>query len=78
MILGLDFRESVFMHAILLVHDLPNGDESWTKNSLLWRYFQNYEIHIGDSPDYETNTKCAGGPFLNAEDPQSFVHDEYA
>ena len=32
-------------------------------------YFQNYEIYVGDNPDYTQNSKCEGGPFMRTDDP---------
>ena len=75
-IFGINFDEPVFMHAITHVADMYEG-YSWSHvNKNEW--FQNYNIYIGNSSDYTKNTKCAGGPFLRTDDPDSYVLDEYA
>ena len=33
---------------------------------------QNYNVHIGDDPDYTKNPQCAGGPFMRTDDPNSY------
>ena len=57
MIVGIDFQESLFMHAILHVQDLLSG---WNPRShkinKLHRFIQNYEIYIGDNSDYSQNS----------------------
>ena len=49
MIIGLEFPESVFMHAITFVNDLYDYNASvadfWDSEKL----FQNYQIYIGES-----------------------------
>ena len=30
-------------------------------------YFQNFELHIGDDPDWTKNPKCPGGPFMTTD-----------
>ena len=30
--------------------------------------FGGFEVHIGNDPDYNSNAKCAGGPFLECND----------
>ena len=49
-ILGFDFKEAVFMHAITHVADLYGGN-SW-EHTLDKDLFQNYNIYIGNSLDY--------------------------
>ena len=33
---------------------------------------QNFEIYIGNDPDYLQNSKCPGGPFMKVGDPKSY------
>ena len=67
--LGIDFGEPVFMHAITYFQ----AQVGWN-HSNKYQYFENYEIYIGNDSDYNNNQKCAGGPFLNVDDPNSFVY----
>ena len=56
MIIGIDFSESVFMHAILMVHDHIEPFLHFAQGtSDLPKFFRNYEIYIGDSDDYSQN-----------------------
>ena len=54
-------------HAILLMADHTFLKEDLATNDDMEQQFQNFEIYIGDSTDYQQNTKCAGGPFLTPE-----------
>ena len=65
------------MHAVTHAADHFSGWKSW-EHTNEWEYFQNYEIYIGNDPDFNKNAKCAGGPFLRTDDPNSYVLDEYA
>ena len=65
------------MHAIVhsqnyFVTKYPNQENA----SKVKYFFQNYEIYIGNDSDYTKNTKCAGGPFLHPDDPDSYVFDQ--
>ena len=74
LILGFDFKESVFMHAITHVADLRSKRPSY-EDSDVSKLYQNYNIYIGDNVDYTDNTKCEGGPFLNVDDIDSYQYD---
>ena len=39
---------------------------------------QNYELYIGDSPDYIQNSKVPGGPFLHPDHQDTYVLDQWA
>ena len=79
MIIGFDFGESVFIHAILHSQDdLNTGVPRQDDFTNLINFFQNYEIYIGNNTDYSKNHKCAGGPFLNPNEPTTYVFDSNA
>ena len=65
------------MHAILLAEDIYGIMES-SRSTNIVKFLQNYDIYIGNSPNFEENTKCAGGPFLDPSDPATFVYSQYA
>ena len=74
MIIGFDFGEPVFMHAILHAQDTIDCTWSYSVgSSYLKNFFQNYEVFIGNSSNYTENTKCAGGPFLDPSDSSSYA-----
>ena len=76
-VIGFDFTEPVFMHAVLWAQDVLSGGfpanlgPSDSKN-----FFQKYEVYIGNSADYLENTKCAGGPHLDYNDSSSYVFSQ--
>ena len=35
-------------------------------------WMQNYDLHIGDDPDYTKNPKCIGGPFMQTDDLKNY------
>lgn len=81
-VLGFDFGESVFMHAIMHAHDqfglnegtnLPNNSDGNMR-----KLFQNFQVHIGDSASYASNAQCAGGPFLDPSKQSTFVYSAKA
>ena len=77
MIIGFNFGEPVFMHAILHAQDTINCVEpTYVGSSYLKNFFQNYEVFIGNSSNYTENTKCAGGPFLDPADSSSYVFSQ--
>ena len=76
MITGIDFKEPLFMHAVTHVQDVRNGESYDYTN--VYGLYQNYDIHIGNDPDYTKNQKCAGGPHLQFDDPGSYVYDALA
>ena len=52
-IIGIDFSESLFIHAIMHAQHLISGFLPFdVKLDKLHKLLQNYEIYIGDSPDY--------------------------
>ena len=69
--------QSYFQHAILIVEDLSN---KWTVPDMKdpkFR-FQNFDVFVGNDPDYTKNTACPGGPFQNPENvAQSFTSVSY-
>ena len=64
------------MHAVTHASDFYNSKAYLHTNEE--EFFQNYEIYIGNDSDYNKNEKCAGGPFLRTDDPNSFEYNEYA
>ena len=66
------------MHAILHAQDMLNGFTDLKTTADLPKFLQNYELHIGNDPNYLLNPKCAGGSFLRTDDPASYVFDFYA
>ena len=76
-VLGFQFEEPVFMHAITHVANQYNGSFV-TNHTNKSEYFQNYEIYIGNSSNYNQNPKCPGGPFLRTDDDDSYVEDDFA
>ena len=75
MVITLDFGKTVFQHCILVVQDIYSG--RWFNdypNSTQTNYWvQNYDVHIGDDPNYLNNPKCAGSPFMRTDDPNSYT-----
>ena len=51
MVIGLDFGEPVFMHAILHTSDDRNAFKAYLQKQLKY-FFLKYEIYIGDNADY--------------------------
>ena len=76
-VLGFQFEEPVFMHAITHVANQYSGSFV-TNHSNKSEFFQNYEIHIGNDTNYNKNPKCSGGPFLSINADDSYVTDDYA
>ena len=58
LVINVDLKKSYFQHAVLVVQDLFNGWQVTEMNDPN-KFFQNYEIYIGDSPNYADNPKCA-------------------
>ena len=63
------------MHAITHVADFFEGDVFEHVDTQ--EYFQNYNIYIGNDPDYTKNASCAGGPFLRTDDSSSYHYNDY-
>ena len=74
LIIGFEFSESVFMHAVTHAQDHRGGHSSNIGTAHLKHLLQNYEIYIGDSPDYSQNTKVPGGPFLHPDHQDTYVY----
>ena len=68
------------MHAVVHAQDYYNTEYPHEEVPIAdWKFFfQNYEIYIGNDSSYMNNKKCAGGPFLHQDDPNSYVFDQYA
>ena len=64
------------MHAVTHVADMYE-ERSFDHNDKS-QLFQNYNIFIGNESDYTKNQKCAGGPFLQIDEPDNYVSDAYA
>ena len=64
------------MHAITHVADMYDGMSF--NHSDVSQLFQNYNIFIGNETDYTKNQKCAGGPFLQIDEPDSYISDAFA
>ena len=41
------------------------------------KYLQNFEIYIGDDPEWANNPKCPGGPFMNINDLTSYNYNSF-
>ena len=52
---GVDFSDTVFLHALLLVEDYIAESD-----------LVGFGIYIGNNYDWSQNQKCAGGPFGSA------------
>ena len=50
-ILGFDFGQSLFQHALLAVEDLFSVE------------LVGFDVYVGDNPEWSQNEICAGGPF---------------
>ena len=78
-ILGFDFTESVFIHAVLHTQSEGNLSHAYMYGpSSLKHFYQNYEVYIGDHTVYSYNQKCPGGPFLDPSDPTTFTYEKRA
>ena len=76
MIIGFDFSESVFIHAIVHAQDQLSGFRAYDEGiSYLKNFYQNYEIFIGNNSSFSKNQKCDGGPFLDPNNSATYVHD---
>lgn len=63
------------IHAVVVVQDLFAGYTHIHTNQN--EYFQNFEVYIGNSPDYSQNPKCPGGPFMTlAPGSDGWYYDE--
>ena len=49
---GVNFGDSVFLHALLLVEDYLAATK-----------LVGFDVYIGNNPDWSKNEICAGGPF---------------
>ena len=49
---GVNFSDSVWLHALMLVTDAANSQK-----------LDGFDVYVGNSPDWSKNEKCAGGPF---------------
>ena len=75
-ILGLKFRQTQFIHAIVLAQDM--FDTWFTEAVDETNLFQNYSIYIGDSSDYTRNSLCVGSPFQSFTSSRSYHYSAYA
>ena len=57
----------------MVVQDLYEGFNPG-EHSNVNEYFQNYEVYVGDDPNYELNSdwKCPGGPFMKTDDSLNY------
>ena len=75
LVIGYEYSESVFMHAITHGQDHLDGN-SWVQvTSDLKHLLQNYELFIGEDADYTKNTKVPGGPFLHPDNQDTYAFD---
>jgi len=70
--LNINLGKPYFMHSILIVQDLHNGKNVEDMNDPL-KYLQNFEIYIGNNPNFALNSKCGGGPRMVLNDPTNYV-----
>ena len=79
MVIELNFGKSVFQHCVLLVQDIYSGNSlNDSPNSTETnKWVQNFDVHIGDDPNYLNNPKCAGSPFMRTDDPNSYTSGTY-
>ena len=71
-VLGVQFPEPVFQHAVLAVTSIHKLDYVDQANSALNDGLQNFEIYIGNDPDYTMNAACSGGPHLVVGDAANY------
>ena len=45
-------------------------------NRMVCQYMTNFEIYIGNDPNYLLNPRCPGGPFMRTDDPASYTELE--
>ena len=74
MIFGFDLGNTFFIHALLHVQDMMANFWPYDNSDLTF-FLQSYEIYIGDSTNYWENKKCAGGPFLDPTNPETYIYD---
>ena len=74
----INLGQSFFVHSVLFVQDLFKGFKPNQHNASLYQWTQNIELYIGNSSDYNNNSKCAGGPFMVLDDyTNSYTDGEY-
>ena len=63
--LAFDLGKPMMVNAILIAQDQFNGfsHRHTDKN----QYFQNFNLFIGDSIDWNKNQRCPGGPFMKTD-----------
>ena len=76
--LGLKFEEPQFIHAVLILQDNYSYAQDALINIDQTELLQNYSIYIGNDSDYTKNQLCEGSPFLNYDDPSSYVFSDRA
>ena len=75
LVIGFEYSESVFMHAVTHAQDHLNGQSYAQITADLKHLLQNFEIYIGEFADYNQNTKVPGGPFLHPDNQNTYVFD---
>ena len=68
--LTIDFTRPLFQHSLLLI----SGIDGWQYPASMPEQkhtFHNFEVYIGNDPNYKNNPKCPGGPFMQWNDSQS-------
>ena len=68
-VLGYDLNAPKFIHCVPLITNFGEGNGSHEPA----RERFSYEIYIGDNANYQDNPKCAGGPFMNGQDHDSYT-----
>ena len=62
------FNKDYFVHSVLLVQDVGSGIlGSTSTENLDKKYATQWDVHIGDSPDWRDNPKCTLTPLLAAD-----------
>ena len=75
LVIGYEYSESVFMHAITHGQDHLGGGSSTQGTAGLKNLLQNYELFIGEDADYTKNAKVPGGPFLHPDNQDTYAFD---
>ncbi len=65
-VFGIDLGASKFQHAIVYLDNLYYIDAD-----VPHLYLKDFNVYVGENSDYKLNPKCAGGPFLGADDEAS-------
>ena len=66
MVITIDLGMKMFVHTVVLVQDLYNGEARSHTNTN--QYVQNVDFYVGKDSDYTSNKVCPGGPYMVVDD----------